>query len=137
MIRYFYNISHETSGIIEGFDRTLFDAFSIAVEKGNTHAWKKILEFTEAQGRIALNENSIFLYRTFLNIPIILYSANQNNSEVANYIASEHSNYLSTFSYRFRINKIVEWDQAHRSALDIFYTGVMSFYHYLIHHPDD
>ncbi len=126
-----------TSGIIANFDRTLYDAFNSAVNKGNTQAWKEILSFILTQTSVAIAEKSDFVLETLINLPTFLYTTSIKKEEVANYLVNAVSVYYKSMSLHFKSDSgKSELIDKHPSIFYKFYGGVLSFYHYLIFHQD-
>ena len=137
MIRTISN-NEETLSIISGFDRTLYDAYKSALERGQRKAWMNVLTFVHTQMIYAFSNNDVSVMQQLFWLPSALYATSTGNSDAANLIAADFSSTFNLLGALFRA------EEDGRKMIDkgvqrfyLYFNTLLGFYHYLLHHPDE
>ncbi len=124
--------------IISDFDRTLYDAFKNALERGDKNTWEQILEFIRTQLIFAIGKNSKAVMQQLNWMPSAIYNVSLVNLEISKTVAKSFGTLFNTISAYYKPFKKADDPISERpESFYMYFKTLMNFYHYAIHHPDE
>lgn len=129
---------NEELSIVSGFDRAFYDAFKNALERGQVKAQLQVLRFVEKQMIQAFGRNSTAVMQQLNWLPAAIYNLSSGNTEASKTVAIEFGSFFKTVSWFFKSDDPNK-DPIHEYPVrfHLYFTTLMNFYHYAIHHPDE
>jgi hypothetical protein len=128
----------EELSIVSGFDRTLYDGFKNALERGQEKAWQQITAFVQKQLIYAYGHKEIAVMHQLYWLPSAMYNLSTGNPEVAGRIAKDFAAFFPMLAWYFSSDdKSKDPIGESPQRFNLFYKTLLSFYHYAIHHPDE